>query len=73
MNGYTELFISSENSFNSLADKNLDDIFSSFRANKSCFGFIENGDIEPDMEAVTIAKSVNNDLYNYFINQLNYD
>lgn len=66
MNGYTELFISSENSFNSLADKNLDDIFSSFRANKSCFSFIENGDIEPDNEAVSIAKSIDNNVYNFF-------
>ena len=70
MEGYTELFSNSENAFNSVSDKNLDAMFNSFRSNKSCFSFIENGDIEPDNEAVSIAKSIDNDGYNFFVNQL---
>lgn len=70
MEGYKYLFDDSENCFNLLSSTDLDSIFSSFRVNKQCFGFIENGDIPPDTEAITLSKSLNNNLYNLFLEQL---
>lgn len=70
MQGYTELFVNSENNFGLLNINDLDKIFGSFRTNKQCFSFIENGDIPPDNEAVVVATSLNKHLYNYFYLQL---
>jgi len=70
MEGYTHLFINSEEQFNLLPNIELDTIFNSFRSNKQCFSFIENGDIPPDNEAISVSKSIDEKLYNFFIQEL---
>jgi hypothetical protein len=70
MDGFTSLFTTSENYFNNIPIDKYEEIFKSFRVQKSMFGYIDNGDIPPDEEAIRITKSINQEMYFYYINQL---
>jgi len=70
MDGFTSLFTTSENCFNNITIDNYEEIFKSFRVQKTMFGYIDNGDIPPDEEAIRITKSINQEMYFYYINQL---
>jgi len=68
MNGYTNVFNRSIEQYEKNTDKQS--LFTSFRKQYVIYGFIENGDREPDVEAINIAKSINLVLYNEYLKAL---
>lgn len=70
MNGYTDLFNHAISNFNSLSPEHYEEIFSSFRIHRHLYGFIDNGDLHPDMEADFIAKGTNIELYDKYKERL---
>jgi len=70
MDGFLTNFTTSETCFNNISIDRYEEIFKSFRIQKSMFSYIDNGDIPPDEEAITISKSISETMYLYYINQL---
>ena len=65
MDGYTRVFDIAESKFNEASEHSLL-LFQTFRSQSDIFGFIDNGDRPMDVEADSIAKRVNIQLYNEY-------
>lgn len=61
MDGYSRVFDHAIDTYKSIDEK--EELFKSFRTNHVVYGFIDNGDTPPDMEADTIARKLNMELY----------
>jgi hypothetical protein len=71
MEGYSSIFNDAESKFKTYSEHNdVNPVFQSFRVQRDFFGFIDNGDIPPDEEAITIAKSINTNIFDYYMNQI---
>jgi len=66
--GYSSVFNVSIEGFNKCEDKAA--LFKSFRAQRTIYGFTENGDIGPDQEAVCLAKAMNPAMYDEYLVRL---
>lgn len=68
MDGYSQLFAYSERTFADSSKGTSDnDIFHSFRLYPDIFGFIHNGNLPPDREAVNIAQRIDPVLYDRYL------
>lgn len=65
MDGYKHVFDKSIQKFDSMT-RNIDDVFNNFRSETELYGFIDNGDNPPDLEADFIAKQTNIFMYNMY-------
>lgn len=64
MNSYKHIFDDSIVKFNNfLKNGNISVLFNNFRFSNDIYGFIDNGDKPSDEEAVSIAKSIDNNLF----------
>lgn len=70
MEGYSNLFNSSENEFLKYSNNDTTNLFRSFRNQKTIYGYIDNGDISPDNEAISLARSINSNIFNYYMNEI---
>jgi hypothetical protein len=67
MEGYTNVFKNSFLNFNEYIKNNdLLALLQNFRICRQIYGFIDNGDNEPDKEAIEIAQKINSNLYNTY-------
>lgn len=64
LNGYTHVFDRSIAKSTSMSIDNS--VFEAFRSEKELYGFIDNGDAPPDIEADTIAKLVDPSMYEMY-------
>lgn len=67
-NGYSNVFDTAIKHFNESDDKNT--LLKSFRSQYTIYGFTENGDNPPDEEAISIAKEINIDMYEGYLDLL---
>lgn len=70
MYGYSHLFNQSVEESNKVNPVEQDKIFRSFRIHNELYGYIHNGDTPPDEEAVSIAKNINSQLYDKYVDNL---
>ena len=68
LQGYDYVFKTSIDGFRQCEDKAT--LFKSFRRQHAVYGFTDNGDRPPDQEAVTIAKELNETMYNEYMGLL---
>ena len=66
MEGYSHIFNDSITNFNNLPFDKHEELFSSFRLQRHIYGFIDNCDISPDVEADILAQTINLELYNKY-------
>ena len=64
---FNEVFNKSIEEFNNIQSTDIENLFESFRTEKTLFGFIDNGDNPPDETAIEIAKNINEALYNKYV------
>jgi hypothetical protein len=69
MNGYKHLFDASILGFENLNEEQQTEVLNNFRSNEfsGIFGFIHNKDESPDENIISIAKSINNELYETYV------
>ena len=65
MDGYKHTFNRSTSKFNSMTSV-TDELFEKFRSEFELYGFIDNGDHPPDLEADSIAKITNPAMYEMY-------
>ena len=65
MDGYKHTFNRSTSKFNSMTSV-TDELFEKFRSEFELYGFIDNGDHPPDLEADSIAKITNLEMYEMY-------
>lgn len=70
MDGYNNVFKHSAHKFDQIAGEHPKKIFQAFRMHKELFAFLENGDSPPDYEAISIAKSIDENMYNHYLEEL---
>jgi hypothetical protein len=70
MDGYSEVFNHAITKFKVIDKK--ENLFRSFRKNHAIYGFIDNGDTCPDMEADSIARKINLKLYSEYKDSLRF-
>lgn len=64
MDGYKQVFDMSSNHFKNVAKNgDISELFNNFRRIYQIYGFADNGDKPKDEEAVSISKSIDNDLF----------
>ena len=61
MDGYSRVFDTAIKEYNKVIDK--ESLYTSFRKQYNIYGFIDNGDYPPDMEADKIAREINIKMY----------
>ena len=64
MDGYSQVFNHAITTFELIKEK--EDLFEAFRKNHAIYGFIDNGDTPPDMEADGIARKINLNMYHEY-------
>jgi hypothetical protein len=68
MQGFDPVFKRGNEEFHALLNsKSEEEIFQSFHSFWNVYGFIHNQDTPPDEEAIAVAKSVNEELYNTYL------
>lgn len=70
MDGYSRVFNTAIDLYNTVENK--EELFNSFRSHYQIYGFIDNGDNPPDMEADTIARKTDMKLYSQYKEILRY-
>lgn len=64
---FNDVFNKSIKEFENIPSKDKEELFESFRTERKIYGFIDNGDSPPDEIAVSIAKDINEELYNKYV------
>lgn len=64
MDGYSRVFNNAITTFDLIKEK--EKLFNSFRKQHAVYGFIDNGDVPPDIEADSIARKTNLKLYSEY-------